>query len=378
MRAPACAYRSHLAAALTIAVALLAAHPADAKKAPKKFLGVVPADVPAATEFPRMAQGGAASVRFLMHWAVSEPTAGGGYDWTQSDHIIGNAAQSGLTVLPFFYGTPAWAGGCSSADPALCERYLPIRSAIARSRWSAFLKAAVTRYGPKGTFWTDPTDAYDPPYRPVRTWQIWNEANSPTFTKPKPSVKAYWRLLRLSAASIRAADPRARIMLTGLFGTPPKPGIPMWTFLDKLYALKGAKKLFDGVALHPYSPNLRGIIYQVRRGREIMDRNGDRKTGLWLTELGSGSARRTSAPGGSGRLLLGSGGQARLLRKSFKALITKRKRYRIRGIYWFAWKDVPPGAGGACYLCESAGLFTYQSEAKPAWRAFTRFAGGKP
>ena len=39
----------------------------------------------------------------------------------------------------------------------------------------------------------------------------------------------------------------------------------MWRFLDRLYGFKGAKKTFDAVAIHPYSPNIKGIEYQLKK-----------------------------------------------------------------------------------------------------------------
>ena len=57
---------------------------------------------------------------------------------------------------------------------------------------------------PEGSFWSEHPEL---PALPIRAWQIWNEQNSPTFFAPKPSVRAYARMLtrptRRSPAVIR-------------------------------------------------------------------------------------------------------------------------------------------------------------------------------
>ena len=63
-----------------------------------------------------------------------------------------------------------------------------------RKAWTQkFLEAAVKRYGPGGEFWATSTPApapvvqYEPAVPrplPIRTWQIWNEANFFYFAYP--------------------------------------------------------------------------------------------------------------------------------------------------------------------------------------------------
>ena len=94
-----------------------------------------------------MKAGGIESIRWPLGWAGVQPTAKGGYDWAGFDEVVAVAARQGLTVLPFFYGTPRWL--------ARKETKLPIDSGRARKAWTAFLAAAVKRYGPGGEFWAE-------------------------------------------------------------------------------------------------------------------------------------------------------------------------------------------------------------------------------
>jgi hypothetical protein len=353
--------------ATLVAIGSLAA-PAAARS-PGGFFGVTPAIPPTNADLGTMGNARVGVLRQPFAWSDIE-TSPGSYFLAEFDRIVAVAASNGVSVLPFIYGTPTWARNCSGIPPFYCDRVTPLRSPQGRAGWPAFLRVLVDRYGPNGTLWTDTSDALAPPYMPIRRWQIWNEANSATYFRPKPRPRAYFELLKSASRAIRSRDRGAQILLGGLFGTPPKPGMTMWRFLDLLYRFKGAKGLFSGVAVHPYSPNIKGIRYQLRRAREVMVENKDPKTKLFLTELGWGS--------GTGRspLYKGLSGQAALLSASFRFALKNRKRFRLASLAWFSWRDLPAGAGANCILCESFGLLNADSSTKPAYNAFTRFTGG--
>jgi hypothetical protein len=71
----------------------------------------------------------------------------------------------------------------------------------------------------------------------------------------------------------------------------------------------------------------------------------------------------------------GIGGQVRALRGAYRYLIANRGRLRLRGTFWFSWKDIP----GSCSFCDSVGFFRAGSgfKPKPAWRAFVGFTDGR-
>jgi hypothetical protein len=51
-------------------------------------------------------------------------------------------------------------------------------------------------------------------------------------------------------------------------------------------------------------------------------------------------------------------------------LIHNRKRWALKRVYWFLWRDAAPDDKVNCSFCKSAGLFTYDFKAKPSWKAF--------
>ncbi len=101
-----------------------------------------------------MSAGGIESVRIGVSWALVEPSppeqpAASGdatrhrYRWDDIDRQVEVAASHGLEILPFLYSTPSWL--------AKSDRTLPTRSKAQRHAWSAFVRAAVRRYGPEAT-----------------------------------------------------------------------------------------------------------------------------------------------------------------------------------------------------------------------------------
>ena len=333
------------------------------------FFGVTSTFQPDGADLARMGQAHVGNLRLPFGWEELEPSPGT-YNFSNFDRVMAGAAALGIPVRPFVFGTPPWARDCSGIPAFYCDRVTPMRSAIGRQRWPLMLQALVARYGPRGSFWTDPSDAYAPPYDPITEWQLWNEPNSATYMRPKPTPKAYYQLLRSATPAIHQVDPGARIILAGLFGTPPN-GMTMWRFLDKLYRFKHVRGLFDAVALHPYSPNIKGIAFQLRKARQVLQRRHAKRTKVYLTEIGWGSGH------GRSNLYKGVKGQKKMLKAAFKFSRKNRKRYRIAGVDWFSWRDIPADMSGNCALCTSFGLLNLDHTPKPALAAFTRFTGGR-
>ncbi len=124
-------------------------------------------------------------------------------------------------------------------------------------RLGGIRQPAVERYGPRGSFWEEHAPgSKDPlPRLPIHAWQIWNEENFFYFTKPASPTR-YAKLLAISRRAIHRADPRATVVIGGLFGNPkqsPPAAMDAADFLDRLYRVRGAKADFDAVALHPYA-----------------------------------------------------------------------------------------------------------------------------
>jgi hypothetical protein len=335
----------------SLGLLLVSAPSAVARPAvPRGFFGVVPQGPLSAADFGRM-HGVVGTLRIPIYWPRVEPRAGE-LDFTALDAVVSAAAGSGVRVLPFVYGTPAWL----AADPAR-----PPLSAGAISAWTDFLRALVDRYGPRGDLWGGGSSRMA-----IRQWQIWNEPNFLLFWRPRPSPAGYARLLRTSARAVRGADRGAQIVAAGL--APVEGGMLPWTFLRKLYAVPGVRATFDLAAVHPYSSSLGGMAYQVRKARQVMAAAGDGNKPLLVSELGVASDSRLPTA-----FNWGARGQASFLRGAYGLLLRERRRWHIAGVDWYAWQDMS-AADPHCVFCEYAGLFDPSGKPKPAWRALRSVA----
>jgi hypothetical protein len=302
-------------------------------------------------------------VRFVLAWGPIEAQRGS-YDWSAPDQTIGSLAATGIEAIPFVYGTPEWLTPVPTRPP--------LDTAADRAAWASFLKAAVNRYGPGGEYWTD---AYKGDFGdeatpvPITAWQIWNEPNLPHYFTSESPVPAYAELLKLAHDAIREQDPSAQIVLAGMpgYGKPDT----AWKFLDELYRQPGFDGSFDAVALHPYARTVDQLQLEIEKLRGAMADNGDQNTPLWLTELGWGSGK----PDRFG-LNKGLRGQAQLLEQAFRLIEDHRNEWRIERLFWFDWRDPPPGSPQSCSFCSSAGLLAHNGFPKPSWTAYTQFSTG--
>jgi hypothetical protein len=333
-------------------LASLAIVPHAGAVAPRSFYGVIPANDPDSTEIARMGAGKVGTLRINFVWGAVQPSAGSGLDWSHYDAIIGAAAGQGIRVLPTVYSSPAWV--------APKTNYPPSKSRLAD--FQAFVRGAAQRYGSNGTFWSDhPTI----PKLPVIDWQLWNEVNSPSFWFRKPNARQYVGLLRVFHGGIKAGDPAAHVVLAGLFRTPQvKHGIDLDRYLPAIYRSK-AKPLFDAVAIHPYATTPRDALTAVKETRQIMARYKDRRTPIWITEIGWATG------GDPTPLTVSPQRQAGYLRKTFGLMAANRGRLKIAGVIWYSWRDVP---GGIWF--NHTGLFTSAFDPKPSWNAFVGLTGG--
>lgn len=414
------ATRRGIAALLATTLIALAsgAATADAKR---PVFGVVPQDgaLPEFSDLGLMPRAGITSIRLMAHWGTAEEKPGT-YDWDVLDAMVRETTNRGIQPLLFFYGSPKWAAeldGSDCGEGVNCTVYPP-RSPETRAAFAAFAKAAVERYGPNGSFWRPPARPGDPDGdsqnigiicglvpalcpddpipptppppplppspepppdqapcgctqpSPLRVWQVWNEQNSPKYFAPRVDVKLYAKLLRETGNAIHSADPGADVVLGGMWGPKSARGVvmPVRRYLRKLYRVPGIKRSFDSVALHPYSSRTRGSIASLEQTREALDAARDRKAGIWVTEMGWASGGPRTNPYVKGRR-----GQARLLKEALQAVAKRQRALRLRGVYWYSWRDLS-GGKEICDWCGKSGLRARDGSAKPAWRAFSRVA----
>lgn len=337
------------APAVLLAVLAVAATAATRPRAvPAGFFGVVPQALPGEADFARM-QGTVETLRMPIFWFECEPRHGE-YDFAAVDEEIGRAAERGIRVLPFVYGTPSWVDGAQARAPL---------SRAALARWRGFLRVLVARYGPRGSFWRGRARR-----EPIRRWQIWNEPNFRLYWAPRIEPAGYARLLRASAMTIRGADPGAKIVLAGI--APVGAGMKTWAFMRRLLRVPGVRRDFDFAALHPYSATIPELDYQLEKVRAAMVAGGAGRKPLIVTELGVASHGAYPSA-----FVEGEVGQASFLRAAYARLLRMRHRWRIAGAYWFTWRD-EADSDPHCGFCQGAGLLRLDGTAKPAWFAYQR------
>ncbi|HEY7150428.1 MAG TPA: glycosyl hydrolase [Solirubrobacterales bacterium] len=308
----------------------------------------------------RMDQGGVGTVRRLVYWAGVEPRRGH-FNWAGFDRAVGKLASKGIAMLPVIYGSPRYIARTPNVPPTHGPKK--------RKIWRKFLAQAVKRYGTGGVYWTAPGLYHrqhpGKPALPIRDWQIWNEPNLKKFFAPHPSVPQYAALVRNAHRAIASTDRRANVVLAGMSGR----GHPSdKKYLNRFYAAHRIQASFEAVAINPYAPKVSQVGRKIRRIRGVMKRHGDKRTPVWITELGWGSHR----PDRFG-LNKGTKGQKRMLQKSFRLIRHHRRAWHVKRLIWFDFRD-PPASRGGCSFCTSAGLLKHGGKPKPAWRAFKRFS----
>jgi hypothetical protein len=355
---------------LGICIACMLAVPAAAPargRVPSTFVGMnvdqgTIASASMGRELRLMAATGVGVVRFPLFWSVAQPVEDGPIDYTTSDRIVGAAARAGLRLLPCVVGAPTW------------DRQYPDRPFSPPARpepYAAFLSALASRYGPAGSFW-----AAHPRIRrrPIRNWQIWNEPNG-GYTwaddqrelPPKDRthwVRPYLSLLQAAHDAIKRIDARSRIVLGGLVGE-------SWTSLRGLYAADpSAGRLFDVVALHPYTRKPTNVQYTIQLDRWVLHAYRDDAKPVVLTEFGWPSSVG-HIPSQLG-FETSEAGQATRLASGLKMLARSRRHFRTEAVYWYDWAE--PDSGPSVF--GFSGLWRRVPNdrlvAKPAFRAFRR------
>ena len=357
-----------LLATFAVAAVGLLGSATSALALPANFWGVVPQLPPSTEILQRMHRGGVDSIRVPVSWGSVQPTRNGPLNWSDADTLIGAAAGARLNVLPFLSSAPEWA---VPADPRVgSSKFLPVRNGKQRGGWKRFVFAAIKRYGPRGVFWRENPQL---PRRPIHVWQVWNEPNFKYFVA-RPNPAEYGKLVKLTYAAAKKADPRSKLILGGLFARPieatykarPKQAYFASTFLQRMYrSTPGIRSKFQGVALHPYTGSWKNLPRRIEEVRSVLKRNHDARKAMFITEMGWSSEPRQR----NNSFAKGLRGQARELKGAFRLLAANQRRWHLQGVYWFSISDY----AGLCNFCGGAGLF-HDDTPKPAWNAYMHFA----
>lgn len=327
---------------------------------PGDFVGVVSEDTFAgkasyrAEQLTAQRRVGVGLVRQTFDWAQieREPLM---YDFSAYDAYVGQLAEQRLSVLPILFNPPSFQSSKPSRK-AKPGTYPP----ASYSDLGDFAAVVVRRYGPRGTFWTEHPEL---PFRPVHSWQVWNEPTLPSYWPRGPNPRSYTKLLKATSAAIKRVDPQAEVVTAGIPNS--NKGTPLKRFLEGMYKA-GAKGRFDTLAVNAQAESTKAVMHIASLARKIMDRHGDRRAKIWITEIGWASG------GPKSKFTLTKQRQAGRLKDVYKALGKARSHLKLRGIVYFAWKDGRPYAGRSDFWGLHTGLLDRTGHAKPALSAFRK------
>ena len=307
---------------------VLACVPAAHGAVPRDFVGVSSEDAFAGEGHYRSATMaeqrsiGVGLLRQVLDWTNVE-TSPGRYDFTVYDGYMREAAAHGIAVLPVLFNPPPFYR--RDTGRAACP---PQRL----SQMANYARAAVRRYGPGGSLWREQPSA---PSLPVHSWQIWNEPSLGIYWCNRPSPRGYARMLRVVGRAIKSVDPGAEIATAGLPDSKQKSAMPLDRFLKRLYRAHG-KRYFDTLAINGYATGRAQLSDLLHRVRRQMNRRGDRRARIWMTEMGWGDV------GPPNRFIVGPLGQASRIKSSFALVSKLRRKLRLRGLVYYSWRDARP------------------------------------
>jgi hypothetical protein len=350
------AARSAFVLVASALASLVVAVPAPAR-VPSGFVGVTAEDVFAGDADYRTANLsiqtaiGVQVIRQTFHWSAIERQPGT-YDLSYYDEFVAKAAAHGIEIVPLLF-----------EPPPFYRRTVPGSTCPPRSNaaFARFAQVLVQRYGREGTLWRERPDV---PRKPVTAWQIWNEPNLRQYWCRRPNARRYVAMLRQVGRAIKSVDRRAKIFTAGLPASRLRGAVPLARFLRGMYRA-GARRVFDALGLNPYARDHRALRALLHKTRRLMDRHGDRRADIWISELGWGDR------GVRHRLVVGSRGQATRIRKSFQVIRRERRRLRLRGVVYYSWRDArpyPPRFKDLWGL--HTGLLRLDGGFKPAYFAF--------
>ena len=352
---------------LAFTIALCVGLPAAAGAKPNPFVGTVSDETfeqlgymykPGAID--QIAAAGVGTLRQTFDWQYL--STGNQLNWDILDHYIGGAAQRGITIMPVLFNPPS---SITTMPPAGALRgFYPPADPNAIGAYGARLAA---RYGTNGSFWSQHPGL---PRHPITAWQIWNEPNLPVYWRPRLSPKGYAKMLCGAYRQIKAVDPRAEIVTAGLPKSHIRSSIWPSRYVPRVMRA-GGRGCFDTVALNAYAPTGAGVVRLVSQFRHLLNRLGARGVGLRVTEFGwadqAPERPRAAYTAGSAR-------QGQFISQALRGLWKARRRLKLRGAIYYAWRDQPVYAGGKNFWGLHTGLNRVDGSAKPALAAFRKTA----
>jgi Cellulase (glycosyl hydrolase family 5)/Glycosyl hydrolase catalytic core len=285
-------------------------------------------------------------VRMFVTWPDIEPARGDyAANWIASYEQAFSSLPAGTKVLLDVVDTPSWESGSENehVPPANPSDYAAMLGMLAQ-RWAGRVSA----------------------------YEIWNEEDLASWWAPGPNPAAYAQLLQAAYPAVKAADPKATVVMGGLAGND-------YQFLEGVYAA-GGKGYFDAVGVHtdtacdinsPYEFLREGdnrmapdSFLAYREVHSVMLANGDEKP-IWMTEM---SWRTTTATCSEGHWAgqkpegVSEAQQATFLQQAYHCLA---ENPYVQVALWFPLQD----QGGT-----TSGLVSANGTHKPAFAAMRDYA----
>ena len=234
--------------------------------------GVQAGDSARVALFDRAGDLGVKWTRFLAAWPVVEREKGR-YDFSSVDQPVNAARANGVT--PFVClsnGNKLYSGTIPNPDPNWRLIYgvkpaPPILDEAALAAWLAFVDTVVAHAKDR-----------------VTHWEIWNEPNHYAYWGGPPDATAYGKLVRLTAARIRAVQPKAVIIAGALAGLDPK--------FTAGFLAEDTAQAVDIVSFHNYAALPEARMYFADETWAAL-RAHNPKLQLWQGECGYPSASST-------------------------------------------------------------------------------------
>jgi len=299
---------------------------------------------------------GKVGARVTYYWSDIEPTPGN-WQFTVYDALVKRAASGQIPLLGILaYAMKRVAGAAASmqGNPWALS-FCPPDDVEAFARFAATVVAR---------------------YPAVLYWEIWNEPNTTNFWRPSPDPVRYVELLKRSYAAIKAANPKAVVVLGGLSpgtGSGQVNTMSAASFLEAVYQ-NGGKNYFDAVGFHPYNGGVSPDLYladYVKSVHDVMKQYEDGNKEVWVTEIGWFVGTEADA--------LSEAEQADYLSRAFTILYNLEF---VERVYWYNLKDYsnqapvnqpPPSVcGPIAGTPVDYGLFRVDGSLRPAADAFKK------
>ncbi|MGQ0601950.1 MAG: hypothetical protein ACT4QE_09675 [Anaerolineales bacterium] len=225
-------------------------------------------------------------------WSDVEGSARGAWDWSRADRVVALAEHYQIKMLVRLDSTPHWA----KVDPSIIATDGPPADFADYANYCGMMAARYTGR--------------------VAAYEVWNEPNlAREWGNAPPDPKAYVALLKVCYQAIKAADPQAIVISAGMAPTDeadPAVAMPDREFYQQMYDADAAT-YFDMLGAHApgynhppeHSPEAVEadpawgssvwVFRHVERVRAIMERNGDGRKQIAITEMGYTSDARPAA-----------------------------------------------------------------------------------